>query len=268
MTDLRTSNLRGVAAVLALVLVLAGVGGCYNPFAPLIATSTSVYIPPPEPNSAVNVIRLFAWCWNNRDITRYQEIFSDDFRFVFALGDSAGNQFRDKPVDRAEELTIARNLFVGGGAEPPASSIVLTFDPTLRTQDDDRPGKNPRWHRQILTSVDLSIKTDQQEYRITGNARFYVVRGDSALIPKDLNALPDSTRWYIDQWNDETLQSPGGAVLAGGGAGAARGGPAALVTVSRVERVTGDAAGRRATRTDLVYSTQVTWGQLFAYYSR
>jgi hypothetical protein len=34
-----------------------------------------------------------------------------------------------------------------------------------------------------------------------------VVRGDSALIPQELVSRgfrPDSTRWYVDQWNDET----------------------------------------------------------------
>ena len=57
--------------------------------------------------------------------------------------------------------------------------------------------------------MDLTIKTeDDQEYRIIGNARFFVVRGDSALIPQELGFKPDSNRWYIDQWRDETLGGP------------------------------------------------------------
>ncbi len=174
----------------------------------------------PEPNSPANAVRLFAWGWNNRDLDAFTGLFSADFRFVFALGDSAGNLFRDHPVDRAEMLTMLRNLFIGGGSEPPATSITLTFDPILRSVSDDRPGKYTEWHKQVLTNVDFSIKTDQQEYRITGQARFYVVRGDSAVIPADLAAQgvgPDSTRWYIDQWNDGTLQNPGGTVASRAG---------------------------------------------------
>ena len=63
--------------------------------------------------------------------------------------------------------------------------------------------------------MDLTIKTEgNTEYRITGNARFFVVRGDSALIPQELSFRPDSNRWYIDQWRDETLQGVGGTLLA------------------------------------------------------
>ena len=214
--DSRRRIRRLLGVTLMAVLPLA-TSGCFNPFAPRLAPTTSVYVPPPKPNSPQNVIRLFEWCWKNRDLTVYKEIFTDDFRFVFALGDSAGNLFREEPVTREMELTIARNLFVGGGSAAPASSISLILDPTLRALPDSRPGKNPRWHNEIVSSVDLTIKTEAGvEYRITGNARFFVVRGDSALIPKELGFGPDSTRWYIQQWNDETLQ----------GAGAVAGGPA------------------------------------------
>jgi len=264
------SGVRALRIVLPLALLLLAVGGCFNPFAPLIATSTGIYIPPPEPNSAENVIRLFEWCWKNRDITRYQELFTADFRFQFALGDSAGNLFRDRPVDRDEELTIARNLFVGGGAEPAATNISLTMDPTLVPMPDSRPGKNPKWHKEIVTGVDLYIKTDTQEYRIMGSARFFVVRGDSAAIPTDLGFKSDSTRWYIDQWNDETLTSPGGTALASARtAGTVRGGPAVLVTVLPADRSPRVPGERRA---PAAYGAptpaiQITWGQLFAFYS-
>jgi hypothetical protein len=202
-----TMMFRRIACAWPVALLLMGVGGCFNPFDPRIAPTTGIYIPPPTPNSPQNVIRLFEWCWNNRDITVYKEIYTDDFRFIFALGDSAGNLFRDEPVTREMELNIARNLFVGGGSAPPASSIFLKLDPTLRALPDSRSGKNPRWHKEIVTSVDLTIKTeDGAEYRIVGDARFFVVRGDSALIPQELGFGRDSTRWYIDEWRDETLR--------------------------------------------------------------
>ena len=237
-----------------LVVLLLGLSGCFNPFDPRIATTIGVYVPPPEPNTPQGVIRLFEWCWNNRDIALYKEIFTADFRFEFSLGDSAGNTFREHPVDRETELTIAQNLFVGGGAEPPASSIVLHLDPTLRPLSDSRPGKNPKWHKEIVTSVDLTINTEAQEFRIMGNARFFVVRGDSALIPKELGFKPDTTRWYIDQWNDETLTGLGGAV--------APGDMAARVSRGAVAPV------RRTGPRSLEPPWDISWGGLKALYSR
>ena len=48
--------------------------------------------------------------------------------------------------------------------------------------------------------------------RIAGAASFYLVRGDSAQIPPDLQARglrPDRSRWWIERWEDETLRVPG-----------------------------------------------------------
>jgi hypothetical protein len=261
-----TMKIRRIASAWLVALLLLGVSGCFNPFDPRIAPTTGIYLPPPTPNSPQNVIRLFEWVWNNRDISVYKEILTDDFRFFFALGDSAGNMFRDEPVTREMELNIARNLFVGGGSAAPATSITLVLDPTLRALPDSRPGKNPRWHNEIVTSVDLSIKTeDGAEYRIQGNARFFVVRGDSAMIPKELGFGPDSTRWYIDQWRDETLQ--GSAAMAPDPAG-----PGELLVAQPFGRVTVSAAGRAPRRTRAVAALpplpfEMTWGQLNALYA-
>jgi hypothetical protein len=252
----------------AALLLLLGLAGCFNPFDPRIAPTTGIYIPPPTPNSAQNVIRLFEWCWRNRDITTYEQIFTADFRFVFALGDSAGNLFRDEPVTRDMELNIARNLFVGGGTASPASSILLNLDPTLRALPDSRPGKNPIWHNEIVTGVDLTIKTEAgAEYHIQGNARFFVVRGDSARIPEELGLKSDSTRWYIDQWNDETLQGAGGNTVARptdpGALRAVRTrDPLAVAAADRVPRRPRLPAGLDPLPYD------VSWGQLNALYAR
>jgi hypothetical protein len=264
-------NLRRIVRVWPVALLLLGVSGCFNPFAPRIAPINGIYVPPPTPDSPQGVIRLFEWCWNNRDITTYKEILTADFRFVFALGDSAGNQFRDDPVTREMELTIARNLFVGGSTAPPATSIYLNLDPTLRPLADSRPGKNPKWHKEIVTGVDLTIKTEgDQEYRILGNARFFVVRGDSALIPQELSFKPDSNRWYIDQWNDETLTGTGGTALAPAGPGGLQATRSAVqVTVTGIA---GAPRGARVTRAPAVLTSGMpfllTWGQLNAIYAR
>jgi hypothetical protein len=61
--------------------------------------------------------------------------------------------------------------------------------------------------------VVLRIETDEESFQVTGDARFFVVRGDSALIPQDMldrGFRPDKDRWYIERWEDETQGSGGG----------------------------------------------------------
>jgi len=48
---------------------------------------------------------------------------------------------------------------------------------------------------------------------LTGNATFYLARGDVAAIPQELldqGFHPDSTRWYIEKWEDDTANSQTG----------------------------------------------------------
>ena len=206
--------------VLALALILtlaAGVSGCFNPFRPLISGQTSLVKPPPSPTNPQQLVLLFQWCWENRDISRYKEIFTDDYRFAFSITDTAGNPYRANPWTREDEIASATNLFVGGSAgEPAASNITLIFDGNLTAQPDRREGKTAKWHQQIqIANLTLTItKTDGSAVRVTGGALFYMVRGDSAVIPQELIGRgfgPDTSRWYIERWEDQTNVSGGAA---------------------------------------------------------
>lgn len=208
--------------ILALVAAATGVSGCFNPFDPLVSTTRVASTPAPAPNTAANVIRLFEWCWKNRGIKEYEEIFTDDYRFVFAQGDSAGNAYRDAPYTREDELRSAAGLFVGTLDHEAASDIQLDLDKTLIALNDDRPGKDPGWHRSIRTKVNLKVTIDRgagpEVNEVNGYAKFYVVRGDSAAIPPELAARgfqPDPNRWWIERWEDETLPAGGTAVAPG-----------------------------------------------------
>lgn len=221
-------------ALLLLAGVFTATSGCFNPFSPLVGTQREVSTPAPVPSSAANVVRLFEWCWNNRGIQEYEEIFTDDFRFVFAVGDSAGVAYRDVPYTREDELNSAEGLFVGTADLTPASDITLDLDKTLISLGDDRPGKDPTWHRSIRTKVNLRVtltRGDATELiEVNGFAKFFLVRGDSAVIPPELVARgfrPDPQRWWIERWEDETLPS------GGGGAAQARVGPAAGPTAAK-----------------------------------
>ncbi|MBI5170894.1 MAG: hypothetical protein HZA61_15500 [Candidatus Eisenbacteria bacterium] len=205
--------LRHLFAVLAFAAAF-GVSGCFNPFAPLVSTQRVASTQAPIPSSPTGVVKLFEWCWQNRDLSRYEEIFTDDYRFTFAEGDSAGQPYRQTPYTRETELTNVGGLFNGSEDRLAAKSIQLTLDKTMISLPDPRPGKDPKWHRSIRTHVDLTVDLDLgggsvDKQIVTGNALFFLVRGDSAAIPQELadrGFVRDSTRWWIERWEDETLQ--------------------------------------------------------------
>jgi len=200
-------------AIVAAAIALVTLAGCAQHTTP---TRPSLPAPPPAPNSPVAAVRLFQWAWDQRNDDRLAEVLPGEFRFVSVSGDSAGNPFRDPALDfdRDEMWLATHHLFKGGGNEPAAFSIALDLDRTLGALPDDRPGRHPRWHRVVDTSVDLTVLTVAGEYRVHGGARFYAVRGDSAVIPADLVArgfTPDSARWYVDRVEDGTGVSPAAA---------------------------------------------------------
>jgi hypothetical protein len=237
------------------MLLLAG---CFNPFDPLVAPNRVGVAsdPPPVPSRPDQIIRLFEWCWDHRSINDYEEVFTDDFLFAFAETDSAGRAFQGAVLTRTDEIETARHLFVGGGTSPPANSISLDLDPNLFALPDSRPGKkNITYHREIITSVVLKIETDEESFRVTGNARFFVVRGDSALIPTDLRNRgfgPDSTRWYIERWEDDT-QGAGGTIGNAVVRDRGRSGLSARPSVTEGKPVDGQSRSQAA-------PLRVTWG--------
>lgn len=169
----------------------------------------------PEPNSPATALRLLEWCWNRRDADLYSTILTEDFQFVFASTDSAGTDYRALPWIREDELTSSRHLFDGGGTHPPAQSIRLLFDSILAPLPDSRAGKDPKWHQEIDTDFTLTVRiNDGSGYEAWGRAKFFVVRGDSAAIPPELQSRfpPDSARWWIERWEDQTV--PGGLRVA------------------------------------------------------
>jgi hypothetical protein len=193
-------------AVCAALLVAAGCGkkkGTEPPPPPP---------PAPTPSSPAALLDLIEYCWNYRDSLHYAEVFTDDFQFVFAADDSAGSPYRNNPWTRANELAMAGALFhTGLPGHPRAQTIDLQFTNNPVVMPDPRLGRDPPWHKNIRTTVVLSVTTvDGNRTNITGFANFFMTRGDSAAIPPDLIArgfLPDSTRWYLDRWEDETTHS-------------------------------------------------------------
>jgi hypothetical protein len=190
-----------------LALAVLGSGCSTHPSAP-----TAVRPAAPGAESPEAAVRMIGWCWNHRDIDSYTRLLTEDFGFGCAAWDTAGNMFRNNGGwDRDAELTAAQHLFFGYPGQAAADRITLQLDPTLRAVGDSRPGKDPRIHKEIVTSYELEVSTPTESFRATGGLRIFVVRGDSAAIPPDLIAQgvkPDSTRWYIARCYDETFGGP------------------------------------------------------------
>lgn len=228
MTHARINRARVFVAVGAMFAALT-LSGCYNPFSPLIAPVFGFSKPAPVPSSAPNLLRLLEWCYNNQAIAEYRELFADDYRFIFSPIDSSGAEYTGTPWTREDELISATHLFVGGSADrPPATSIRLTLDKNFFVYADPSFPWDPRgrWHTNIRTQVLINIQTDDgSRIDISGAAQFYMVRGDSALIPEELRLrgfAPDSNRWYIRRWDDETAQPEAGPLAAGPADGSLR----------------------------------------------
>ena len=211
--------MRRILLILTLLLVTAfAATGCFNPFQPDILTQRVTTVAP-APNTPENAVKLFEWCWVNRGVEEYKELFTDDYIFQSAELDSAGNTTRDVLTRRNDEVETAENMFVGNAERAPAAKITLSFDQNLVPFDDTRAGKVGKWHKTIRTAVELKVDVEEgNTLEVTGHALFFLTRGDSAVIPPDLIARgfkPDSLRWWIDRWEDETIGSGGGAVVAG-----------------------------------------------------
>jgi hypothetical protein len=209
-------------ALLAVAVAALALAACFRTHAPAIP----VPMPPrpPAADSPQAAVRRFAWCWASRSADAYGESFTADFRGIFAPDDSAGIPYRTTPWLLEDELACAQHLFVGGGALPPASGIDIAIDNVLLAQPDPRPGRDSRWHRTVRTHAALRVTVpggggDAAITAVEGFALFYLVRGDSAAIPAQLLARgfgPDSTRWWIERWEDETAgAAPTGAGAAG-----------------------------------------------------
>jgi hypothetical protein len=203
--------LRRIVLLFLTLAALVSCGRASKPAAPLADPLAGA----PVNDSPQNAVKRFEWAYKNRQLDALVGLLTADFIFVFAQGDSAGNPYRTTPWGLPDEIISTTHLFAGDVTRAPAHSITLDLGKTLFPLNDARPGKNPRWHKQIRTSVDLKIEIEHgggaTELRtISGNALFYLVRGDSAVISPELVARgfgPDSTRWWIERLEDETLPS-------------------------------------------------------------
>jgi hypothetical protein len=209
--------------------------------ATLAGCTTQIVLPvapvPDEPAVAATpaaALSRLSWSWKHRALEPSLDLFTCDYEFVFAPGDSAGIRFQNRPWTRPDELDFARHMFETGSALLPAASYVaLDMDENPPALPDDRPGKDPVWHRRIQSPFVAVVEAPGRQFRVLGFETFYFVRGDSACIPQELRDRgygPDSTRWWIERWEEDYV------VTAAGGARPSRV-QAPLVTIGAVKSV-------------------------------
>jgi hypothetical protein len=203
---------RAIAPALVALLLTSGSLGCSSTKTVAPSAGTG-----PAPDSPANAVHRIEWTWNRLDPSAL-DLVTEDFVFALAEGDSAGQPWHGSPWTRAVEVAALTRMFDTTAAVPRMRQLTLQLDRTMIALPDPRPGKNNKWHRTIRSHVDLTAKLDisggLDVWIVTGNALFFLVRGDSAAIPPELFARgvrPDSTRWWVERWEDETLS--GGAAL-------------------------------------------------------
>lgn len=178
-----------------------------------LACSTNPTGPVPVPAPVVPVadtpahaVDRFRWAMENRSFETYRTLFTDDFVFAFAALDTSGNAWRNDPWTRENELLSFQHLAVGGGRSAPASLVTLILDRRLTVVPDPRPGKDPVTNQHVVSQCNLTVQTSEgRAYNISGKLGLFLVRGDAAVLPADLGHAPDSTRWYIERWEDQTF---------------------------------------------------------------
>ena len=192
------------------MLMACALAGCSH--------STIATAPPantsPAATSPQGAVKLFEWAMGHANVDVIAGMLPDDFVIIGAGVDSAGGP---SPTDT---LTVSgRSWFLGAlssmikgvpGLYEPAQ-VSLRLDQNFVPLPDSRPGRDPRFHKQIRTSFDLRVLDTNVGFEASGNVLLFATRGDSVTIPPELFARgvkPDSTTWWLDRLEDETLAGP------------------------------------------------------------
>lgn len=200
--------------VLVLATALAVTAGCggrrFSPFTPTAPTVVTV----PQADSPVNAVRRLAWVWSQRDAAAYQAMLTSDFRSVFSYYADGAVVTQHPDWGVQHERAAAKHLLVGGGSLTAPTSIAVSVADAMLDLPDPRPGKDPRFHRMVTTTYDLTIEASPGGTDHQGTLRAYLVRGDSALVPPDVFVLRDATRWFLEGWDDLSVLSVESIALA------------------------------------------------------
>lgn len=193
---------RAAIALLLSLSLLPALAGCGkdSPAKPVVVV--------PRDMSPAGVVRMYEHGMNSRNPALLDSLFTEDYRFYFAIGDSAG-MTEDSLWLQPDEAVTNYAMLHGTPSVAPLQRVTLDFDRNLTAFPDTRSGWDPRFHKTIRTTMNFRAEQgDGSTYEVTGFLLFYLIRGDSAQILPGHGA-PDSTRWWIQRLDDETIPPSG-----------------------------------------------------------
>jgi len=184
---------------MTLILLLAGLIGCTNPFRPKIRDDINSTVANRTPKEVLQSLEL---SYKQRNIGIFGQLLSSDFRFelisseVSVIGiDVNGDGIRDSWWGYEEELEMTENLFSRGssdGVYPPPDQINLRLQipPEIAWENDPEVGHEDWIIIPCVFDLQLLYFTTNSSISSGGVARFYL--------------RPVNNRWYIAVWRDES----------------------------------------------------------------
>ena len=185
-----------------MVLVCVLAAGCSSGGLPLILKPRAPALP--VASTPAGAVAVFVRAYDTHDLSAYRTLFTTDFAFAFSPSDVAGGPYEQSGWSRSDELLSAANLLLNGNTTlAPAQRIDLAPQSSLIAIPDDRPGKDSPQHVKMTVYVRLVADLGAGIWDVSDNETFYFVRGDAASVPPGIISMPaDSTRWYIERWEE------------------------------------------------------------------
>jgi len=156
------------AALLALLGALAaGLGGCWNPFAPPGGDDPPVVVFK-ERTSPANVLYNLTEAYKNQKAEEYLDCLSEDFIFFLNPKDVEEDPDLEPGYwDKAEERDVHENMFGSGDVDRITLTLTQVGDPVPVD-----PGDGTGVHYQYKESVDLRVYVGDTEFWANAPSRF------------------------------------------------------------------------------------------------
>ena len=130
----------------------------------------------PERTSIRGAIDLYAYAWQRKELTLYQQLLHDEFEFVPYSED--GTDFSWIPEDgwgRTVELDIAAHMFDDAFASSETGETIATIEMTLSIQDE----RTVEGEVLVTTAADILVLSPQSNGHRSDVRFVFTVVGDS-----------------------------------------------------------------------------------------
>jgi hypothetical protein len=150
-------------------------------------------------------MKALAAAYETKNVDGLDALYAADYEYLTNRTDKDEPSFRT--LTREYELTSARNLFRGVGADgtamPPAQSIDVTMTGLSENADPEHPDSASVYRLVVCREFGMKMKMPSGDLMETTPSLhvFQLVRGDVAVLADGQTA--DAKRWYIRRWVDD-----------------------------------------------------------------